>query len=376
MESNARIKFCSLGMVVLDEIRFPDGQVLSDVPGGSGLYSTLGARIAAPATATQTKTADSKEIGSVVLAGGDFPAPLRAVLRDWDHSLQFRLDPSRATTRGLIQYTSPNFKDRTFRYTTPTLQPTPADLRGDPNLLNSTAFHFLASPQDLHKLVLDLAALRTAEGDPTRPLIIWEPAPASCTPENRDVQIRAATVVDAYSPNHHEFLAVFGPLSNGSTAAGEDAADAAAMGSKRPFDRSLIERHALCLLESGVGPHGRGLVVIRSGEHGCLVTSRSYPARWFPTFHSDPSKVVDVTGAGNTFLGAFTLMLGTSDTPAPPDPTEATIIGSVAASFTIEQIGLPKRGVSDKTMGLETWNGVDISTRIDQYRMKLNASSS
>lgn len=31
--------FVSLGMVVLDEICFPDGTVLYDVAGGSGLYS-------------------------------------------------------------------------------------------------------------------------------------------------------------------------------------------------------------------------------------------------------------------------------------------------------------------------------------------------
>jgi hypothetical protein len=31
--------FVSLGMVVLDEIRFPNGTILHDVAGGSGLYS-------------------------------------------------------------------------------------------------------------------------------------------------------------------------------------------------------------------------------------------------------------------------------------------------------------------------------------------------
>lgn len=31
--------FASLGMVILDEIRFPTGKVLHNVAGGSGLYS-------------------------------------------------------------------------------------------------------------------------------------------------------------------------------------------------------------------------------------------------------------------------------------------------------------------------------------------------
>lgn len=34
-------KFVSLGMVVLDELRFPDAPTMYDVAGGSGAYSTV-----------------------------------------------------------------------------------------------------------------------------------------------------------------------------------------------------------------------------------------------------------------------------------------------------------------------------------------------
>ncbi|KAH0436520.1 hypothetical protein CcaCcLH18_04326 [Colletotrichum camelliae] len=59
--------FVSLGMVVLDEIRFPDGRVLRDVAGGSGFYSTLGARLAVPQE-------DAETVCCLVVAGDDFPA--------------------------------------------------------------------------------------------------------------------------------------------------------------------------------------------------------------------------------------------------------------------------------------------------------------
>ncbi|KAK4221082.1 hypothetical protein QBC38DRAFT_149219 [Podospora fimiseda] len=123
-----QIRFISLGMVVLDEIRFPNGKTLFDVPDGSGLYSTLGARIAV------AETTEPEKIGSVVLAGRDFPNSLQAVLRDWGLNLLFKMDSSRLSTRGLIEYKGTNFKDRTFPYTTPPLQPMPSDLRGNPNL--------------------------------------------------------------------------------------------------------------------------------------------------------------------------------------------------------------------------------------------------
>jgi hypothetical protein len=40
----------------------------------------------------------------------------------------------------------------------------------------------------------------------------------------------------------------------------------------------------------------------------------------------------------------------------------------VAASFAVEQIGLPAWGMSG---GEETWNGVRVIRRLDEYREKL-----
>lgn len=40
-ETSETIGFVSLGMVVLDNLRFTNGKALDDVPGGSGLYSKL-----------------------------------------------------------------------------------------------------------------------------------------------------------------------------------------------------------------------------------------------------------------------------------------------------------------------------------------------
>lgn len=37
-ETQDELRFLSLGMVVLDQLRFPDRETLYDIPGGSGTY--------------------------------------------------------------------------------------------------------------------------------------------------------------------------------------------------------------------------------------------------------------------------------------------------------------------------------------------------
>lgn len=195
----------------------------------------------------------------------------------------------------------------------------------------------------------DLAMLRASAEVASQPRIVWEPAPASCIPRSQSVHLRTAKLVDVYSPNHIEFLATFGSGDGDGPPAG--------------FDRKKIEEQALRVLESGVGGNGDGAIVIRCGEHGCMVAARSYSTRWFPAFHGS-SRVLDATGAGNAFLGGFAVTLSTTS-----DLTEATIAGVVAASFVIEQVGLPSRITSRH--GKEMWNGEAFSVRVDRFRTVL-----
>lgn len=180
------------------------------------------------------------------------------------------------------------------------------------------------------------------------PLLVWEPTPTSCILDNCEAHRKAAKLVDVYSPNHFEFLSIFKPGG----------------GPPPPvLDQKEIEHLALGLLQSGVGRDGNGTVVIRCGESGSLVASRSFPARWFPAFHNTSSGMVtDATGAGNAFLGGFTVRL--SETV---DLEEAAVAGTVAASFAIEQIGLPRRSIVGER---EMWNGEEFSSRARNYRGK------
>lgn len=72
---------------------------------------------------------------------------------------------------------------------------------------------------------------------------------------------------------------------------------------------------------------------------------------------------MDATGAGNAFLGGFTIGLHVSG-----GLTEAVVRGSVAASFVIEQFGLPQLTVNGAA---KLWNGESALTRIRQYRQRI-----
>lgn len=70
--------------------------------------------------------------------------------------------------------------------------------------------------------------------------------------------------------------------------------------------------------------------------------------------------VIDPTGGGNSFLGGLSVGLARQKTIL-----EATAWGSIAASFAIEQVGVPIVGVDGE--GRETWNGVRVEDRLEEF---------
>jgi len=82
--------------------------------------------------------------------------------------------------------------------------------------------------------------------------------------------------------------------------------------------------------------------------------------RWVPPYHTTGEKVVDPTGGGNTFLGGLAVALARGKAIE-----EACAWGNVAASFAIEQVGLPELRVDEE--GRETWNGIVVEERLKEF---------
>jgi ribokinase len=77
---------------------------------------------------------------------------------------------------------------------------------------------------------------------------------------------------------------------------------------------------------------GVPLVLIKRGPDGCLLYDRD--AQKFTNVPAYPVQVVDVTGAGDTFGGAFAVALKQTG-----DPIRSVIMATVAASFCLQGYG-------------------------------------
>ncbi|KAF2761900.1 pfkB family kinase [Pseudovirgaria hyperparasitica] len=358
VQSEQSVLFCSLSNICLDHLVLPGKPPLIDIVGGPGGYATLGARIFAASPL-------SKRIGWLITVGGDFPSQVKEELESWDLSLSLKIDDKQLTPRGLQHYEDESFGPVSFHELTPAFDFSPSDLL-DAKVAHASAFHLLGTPEMCATYIPAIHRLRRSAGNPKPCLVVWEPEPRACRTTTRAATVKAAANVDVVSPNHLELRRLF-----------EDD-----FSTSRPT-AAMIEDYAQRLVAEGLGRNGDGQLVVRAAELGCMVLSRKEPARWFPAFYS-PSRedvdrarfegvevpshpsVVDPTGAGNAFLGAFTFELAMSN-----DISEACCRGIVAASFTLEQIAFPTLSRGRHGRSKETWNGIQVEIRLKEYKRRL-----
>jgi len=128
--------------------------------------------------------------------------------------------------------------------------------------------------------------------------------------------------------------------------------------------RQLTGEHFLPKAAAAIHAMGPQTVVIKKGEHGALMFQGG-EVFFAPAYPLD--KVVDPTGAGDTFAGGFVGYLASRNQEAGTltweDMKQAVVVGSVMASFTCEAFG---------TSGLEALTKEDTQKRWEAYR-KLTA---
>jgi sugar/nucleoside kinase (ribokinase family) len=115
-------------------------------------------------------------------------------------------------------------------------------------------------------------------------------------------------------------------------------------------ERNLMNA-AKCLLRMGPA-----MVLIKKGEHGVIFCSNKYmfslPA--FPT-----QRVIDPTGAGDTFAGGFMGYMARVNKLDDKAIKQALVYGTIAASFNVEAFGPEKTSLL--TMK-------DLGLRLQKYR--------
>jgi sugar/nucleoside kinase (ribokinase family) len=116
------------------------------------------------------------------------------------------------------------------------------------------------------------------------------------------------------------------------------------------------------LIEAGrdVLKMGPKFVVIKKGEHGSLLCSNR-DTFVLPAFPAE--KVVDPTGAGDSFAGGMMGYLATQNTISPATLKRAIAFGTVVATFTIADFSL---------IGLQAANRESIDERFSEFKHAMN----
>ncbi|KAH8830317.1 Ribokinase-like protein, partial [Flagelloscypha sp. PMI_526] len=330
--------FVSLGMFIVDEFSFktttgesinksiPSQVASAFTIGGGGTYAALGARI----------WLSAEDVGMIVDRGNDWGRQIPRTIRKSMFGKEmwlFRDDPSRVTTRALNAYVG---DVRNFEYLTPKIRITPSQLLNTP-LQRPNALHFVCSPTRALEIMKEV---REVEG--WHPVTIFEPIPDRCIPAELPALKQGLCDITILSPNAEEALSLL-----------------SISGVPNP---SVIENAAQELFS--FSPRPNFSVVIRSGHLGAFVLTSSVK-RWIPAYWNadEPvhqGNVVDVTGAGNSFLGG--LAAGLKEVG---DVFEASLFATVSASFIVEQQGLPLLSCEG------SWNGDDPRKRLQQLRTRL-----
>ncbi|KAK9351737.1 Ribokinase-like protein [Lipomyces doorenjongii] len=313
------IIFTSFGMFIIDEIHHLDGTSEYDVIGGAGTYAAYGARYFLPYPL-------SKGVGWFVDAGSDFPQAIKEELFSLQTTMIFREDQTRLTTRGWNGYGENEFRE--FRYTTPKKRIVMEDVM---NLIEGIVQQRKSMKEDL-----------------PLPVIAWEPVPDLCTPEHLDACLAVLPMVNILTPNAAEAAAFFGL--------------------PEPCEKESLEAIGLRFLPF-MGEDAA--IVIRAGSHGCLILSQGHAPLWLEAYHTPfPDRVIDPTGAGNTFVGG----LCTGYVLSNGDIIEASIYGNVAAGLSIEQVGLAKFTLPNDDGQPELWNGSKVMDRVKEYKARIGLS--
>jgi len=203
--------------------------------------------------------------------------------------------------------------------------------------------HFICSPSRAASILSEVQ-----EVDGWFPTTIYEPIPDSCVPEALPALVHILPSIAVLSPNAEEALSL--------------------LSLPKIPTKQLIEQAASMFLDIGVGKASGGCVIIRSGAMGAYTATRIRGGQWVDAFWTDNAeKVIDVTGAGNSFLGGLAAGLLLAD----GDIYEATFYATVSAAFTVEQGGLPNLSNTTTASNLvEEWNGDSPQRRLEELRTR------
>ena len=276
--------------VIIDDLVFPDGRTAMGVLGGSGPQSAFGMKL----------WADS--VGLVGGVGYDFPADAQAWLDGMGiDTAGLRRFPQHASLRAWQVFDWDGRRTQVWR-TQGQAIPDQLGLAFEhlpPAYQRARAFHYGVHPDSPNLAIAH--ALRTNDV-----LVGIEPFKHAERPLSTNELQAMVTAGQIFSPNLHEAVTMLGP------------------GTPEQLIEQMVQA-------------GAQIVAMRMGEAGSLVRRADTGETWqIPAF---ATTVIEPCGAGNAYCGGF--IVGWVQTG---DLRLAGLYGAVAASFLVEQVGLPPVG--------------------------------
>jgi sugar/nucleoside kinase (ribokinase family) len=298
--------------IIIDDLVFPDGRTAMGALGGGGPQTAFGMRL--PALAGWS---DHSSVGLAAGVGRDLPKSAIEWLKAAGVDLAGVSQGELPTPRAWQVLEADGCRTQVWRVEGRvvgaqlgrTLERVPPAYRG------ARGFHLGIHPGD-HDLdfIRQLGSLRASHPRPapnTRyPIISLEPFKPAERPPSDEALRQLCSAADIFSPNLVEAQSLVGS------------------GAPDELARRLADA-------------GARIVTLRMGAEGSLVYS-SGTVLYVPAV---PTTVIDPTGAGNAYCGGF--LAGYVQTG---DVLTAARYGAVAASFLVEQVGLPP---VTKQLGME-----------------------
>lgn len=281
------VEFVSFSNVIIDDIYLSDGRTSLSTLGGSGTHALVGMRVW------------SDRLGLVASVGNDIEEGQRRRLAGLADLRGLVIRPDCSTPRAR-QFFDPSQEERIEVLADAAdferCKPRPDEL--PPDYARAHGFHITWGSVEEHSSLVTMLQERNSAL-----IIAWEPSPGQVREPRRVLQ-RAIGQVDVFSPNLRE-----GRLMSGHH-----------------------EPSAVCAELLGWGAR---CVALRLGADGSLLCTAD--AGW--RIPAVPTRVVDTTGAGNSYCGGLLTGLG-SGYPA----VESGLRAAVSSSFAIEQFGIPRFG--------------------------------
>jgi sugar/nucleoside kinase (ribokinase family) len=309
MSAEDRPAYVCVGGIIIDDIVFPNGETRMAVLGGGTVHAAAGMLIW------------GQRPGIASRVGNDLPDSARQRLeRDFDLHGLVRLDLPQARAWQLFEWDG----RRTEIFRVDEVEPflygvTPEEI--------ATAYRVV---KGVH-LLRDADDLRHWRAVFPNATILWEPGQAFMVAENADAFRAGLAHIDIVSPNLLEAQQVYGFTD-----------PAALIGA---------------MLDDGAR-----IAALRMGADGSLAGARGYD-HLFSLPAVPVPRIVDQTGAGNTYCGAF--LVGWLETG---DLRRAAGYGAVAASFALEVIGVADPPADLVALRGERWRW--LMERIERVRRR------